>query len=158
LAAALSIFGVLLLVLATNSIQQSVTTSIQAHGRVTLGVVLRQLTPTAPYWPNDLNLTENGLSANDENSIVEIRDVSGSLRYPTLRTAPLPLNRDVLHAVRSGQTQWYIAKVQNGRIQVEAIPIRAPQRAGSDPSEDASPVIGVLLVGHSLDDVDNDVQ
>jgi signal transduction histidine kinase len=54
-----------------------------------------------------------------------------------------------------GETRDYVARVEGERVQIEAQPVRAPTAARSPTGAPPGAVIGVLLVGKLLRDVDD---
>jgi two-component system, OmpR family, sensor kinase len=169
LAIALSFFALLVLTLATDALNQSVTSAINAEARIASLDVKRGLLPNPPYWPNKLSL--NTIDTYREPGIaIEIEDAQGNARYTTLPNHDIPVSTDKKHLIMAGQSPvWYKATIDGERVQVEALPVHAPgtnvngkaaptTNAGGDIGgavSDSGPVIGVLLVAKSLSDVNS---
>ncbi len=165
LAVALGFFGLLVLTLATDALNQSVMSAISAEARIASLDVKRELLPNPPYWPNRLAL--NTVDTYREPGIaIEVEDVQGHEHYRTVASQDIPLSADTRRAVISGQAPvWYKTTIGGERVQVEILPVYAPDsgtsgKAGNAPdngttttSSDSAPVIGFLLVAKSLSDV-----
>ncbi len=147
LAVALGFFGLLVLTLATDALNQSVMSAISAEARIASLDVKRELLPNPPYWPNRLAL--NTVDTYREPGIaIEVEDVQGYEHYRTAASQDIPLSADTRRAVISGQAPvWYKTTIGGERVQVEILPVYAPT------SSDSAPVIGFLLVAKSLSDV-----
>src|SRR5579885_1304196 len=147
LAVALGFFGLLVLTLATDALNQSVMSAISAEARIASLDVKRELLPNPPYWPNRLAL--NTVDTYREPGIaIEVEDVQGHEHYRTVASQDIPLSADTRRAVISGQAPvWYKTTIGGERVQVEILPVYAPT------SSDSAPVIGFLLVAKSLSDV-----
>src|SRR5579885_2230282 len=165
LAVALGFFGLLVLTLATDALNQSVMSAISAEARIASLDVKRELLPNPPYWPNRLALNtvdtygEPGIANEDE-------DVQGHEQYRTVASQDINLSDDNRREVISGQAPvWYKTTIGGERVQVEILPVYAPDsgtsgKAGNAPdsettttSSNSAPVIGFLLVAKSLSDV-----
>ena len=170
LAVALSLFVVLILVLTMNAIGQNVDSDVQAEARVASLNVRSELSSQPPYWPFQLSLLAID-TYRDPGVEVEILDAQGSIRYRSgsdINTA-IPISTNAFKVTLSGQTTWYTATVVGERVRVEVLPIRASgegafastsgqakSRLNTDLTPAGNePIVGVLLVAKSLDDVDD---
>jgi two-component system, OmpR family, sensor kinase len=166
LAVALSLFVVLILVLTMNAIEQNVDSDVRAEARVASLNVGSELYSQPPYWPPQLSLLAVD-TYRDPGVEVEIQDAQGSIHYRSgsdISTA-IPISTNTLKVTLSGQTTWYTASVVGERVRVEVLPIRASGegtlastsgRSNADLTPAGNePIIGVLLVAKSLDDVDD---
>lgn len=158
-ALALAILVVVVPLLATDAISRSVDDAVGAEARIAQIALSRELSSAAPYWPSQLTLTAVDTNRSPGVSVT-VLDTQGQVRYrSTGGNAPLPLPSSALRVVGTTQTVWYTARVDGERVRVEASPIHAPSAAPTLPPSPASspangPVVGTLLVGKSLSDVD----
>lgn len=163
LTVALVIFSVLILVLTRDAISQSVDNAIRAEARLAMVNLRRELSPTPPYWPDNLVLNVVNIYHNP-GVIIEVQDAQGHVRYlsASATSTGVPVEPDAIDAALAGQTSWYSMQANGEHIRVEAVPVRPPD-ANDDPDAainadgaptNSSPVIGVLLVTKSLGDVD----
>lgn len=156
---ALGIFAMLVLTLTTQSIEAGVESAIEAQARVAMLDLNHQLLPAPPYWPGQLML--NAVDTyRDPGVTVEVIGDSGQVLYrsgsdgATALATGHTLERQALR----GQVGWATLRVDNESVRLEALPISAPASANTAANGTAStspPVIGVLLVAKSLEDVDN---
>ncbi len=162
LALALGLFAVLILFLTTDAIGQSVDSAVRAETRVATLDASRELSATPPYWPDRLIL--NAVEAySGPGASVELRDAQGNTRYRSAGGTSVPIEDTVLRAALDGQTIWYTARTDAGRVRVEVVPVRVPPPTGAPApplTADGAPagsgqVIGTLLVAKSLHDVDS---
>jgi signal transduction histidine kinase len=170
LAVALALFAALILLLTTNAIDQNVDGGVRAESRIATLDLAQRLSPTAPYWPETLTLPAVD-TYRDPGVIVEVRDLQGNVRYRSASGGDsVPLNEDAIQAAARGQAVGYTARSGGERVRVEALPIRAPTATAQGTatptageggvSADGAPlgsgaVIGVLLIGKSLGEVDS---
>lgn len=163
IAIALSFFALLFLFLTTDAIDASVNSALRTEARVAMLDVLRDLSPTSPYWPNQLSLNVVD-TYRDPGVVVEVLDSQGQMRYLSPNGTPLSLSRDAMNraptqTVLAGQSSvFYDTRVNGQHVRVEALPIRVPVH-GVDSNADGTPtgsgpVIGTLLIAKSLSDVD----
>jgi two-component system, OmpR family, sensor kinase len=146
-ALALMLFAGLILLLASDALYGSVDVAVAAESHGVLAQVQRELTPDPPSWPAQLTLP--GLDAfRDPGVTVEVRDAPGQIRYRSGGAPTLSIPTSAMSEVRAGQSVWYTTRVDGERIRVLVAPVRAT--AGG-------PVIGTLLVGKSLADVDTTI-
>ncbi|HEX8035218.1 MAG TPA: HAMP domain-containing sensor histidine kinase, partial [Ktedonobacterales bacterium] len=156
-ALALIVLVVIVPLLTADAISRSVDDAVRAEARIAQLDLSRELSPTPPYWPAQLTL--NVVDTNRSPGVsVTVLDTQGQVRYRSGgESAPLPLPPAGLQATDTTQAVWYTASVEGERVRIEASPIHAPA-APSTPSSSSSPasgpVIGTLLVGKSLSDVD----
>jgi two-component system, OmpR family, sensor kinase len=166
---ALGAFALLTLFLTTDAITRSVDNALSAEARVVSFDASRELSPTPPYWPKQLELPVIN-TYSEPGVVIEIVDLQGQLRYltATSTTGRIPSKADITQAARTGQTRWYTTTVSGEHVRVAALPMRAPLadasgKAGDTVSTDVNandavsgngPVIGVLFVAKSLRDVD----
>ena len=103
--------------------------------------------------------------------MVEILDAQSHIRYRSGSdiNATIPISTSAFRVAFSGQTTWYTANVVDERARVEVLPVRVPGRDVNDNTSvqatnlsnardmpvSNQPIIGVLLVAKSLDDVDD---
>lgn len=165
LAAALLLFGVLVTVLTSNAILQSVDSALGAEARVATLDLDRVLLPAPPYWPTTLNL--NVVDAyRDPGVTVAIFDAQGSARYRSAAGTSLPLvgtGSPAFGAALTGRTTVLSSSANGEPVRVVVMPVHAPvaqgepvASAGSGAASTAQgSVIGVLLVAKSLRDVSN---
>ena len=149
---ALSLFVVLVPVLATDAISRSVDDAVRAEAHVAQIALTHELTPNLPYWP--AHLTLDVVDAYRSPGVtVTVLDTQGQIRYRSAGSAaPLPLTTAASRVAASPSPIWYTTKVEGERVRVEALPIHAPSSSTNSPT--AGPIIGILLVGKSLSDVD----
>src|SRR5579883_292358 len=167
LAVALGFFGLLVLTLATDALNQSIMSAISAEARIASLDVKRELLPSPPYWPGKLSL--NTVDTYREPGIaIEVEDVQGHEHYRTVASQDIPLSADTKRAIISGQAPvWYKATIDGERVQVEVLPVYAPDASTSGnagnaldssdtpTSSGSAAVIGFLLVAKSLSDVNS---
>ncbi|MGZ3680327.1 MAG: sensor histidine kinase [Ktedonobacterales bacterium] len=155
-ALALIVLVVIVPLLTADAISRSVDDAVRAEARIAQLDLSRELSPTPPYWPAQLTL--NAVDTNRSPGVsVTVLDTQGQVRYSSSGgSAPLPLPRGGLRSANATQDIWYTVSVEGERVRIEASPIHAPT-ASSTPSSSlpaGGPVIGTLLVGKSLSDVD----
>lgn len=160
LTVALAVFAVLVLLLATTSLNQSVESSVQIEQRLASLELSRELSSTPPYWPAHLSLQtidrylQPGIA-------IAIVDAQGTVLYTSSGDLAngIPVSTSTLHAILTDQPSiWYSATVEGKHAQVEAVPIQTPRASASGSATGtptAGPVIGALLVAKSLDDVES---
>lgn len=163
-ALALAILVVIVPLLATDAISRSVDDAVGAEARIAQIELGRELSATPPYWPAQLTLSVVDTNRSPGVSVT-VLDGQGQVRYrSTGGNAPLPLPAAAPRVIGTTQTAWYTASVDGERVRVEALPIYAslPLPAAA-PTPSATPgasrtngsvVVGTLLVGKSLSDVD----
>jgi len=170
LAVALSLFAVLILVLTMNAIAQNVDSDVMAEARVASLNVRPELYAQSPYWPPRLSLDAID-TYHDPGVVVEILDAKDNVRYRSGSdiNITIPFSTNAFNLTFNGQTTWYTATVSGERVRVEVLPIRASaeeafassssqgknQSNVSVTSTSNEPIVGVLLVAKSLDDVDD---
>lgn len=170
LAVALGLFAVLILVLTMNAIEQNVDNDVMAEARIASLNVRPELSTQSPYWPTRLSLDAID-TYRDPGVVVEILDAQENIRYRSssdISTA-IPISTNAFKMTFNGQTTWYTATVSGERIRVEVLPIRAPKeevlastsvqtnnRSNANVlTTSEAPIVGVLMVAKSLDDVDD---
>lgn len=149
---ALGCFGVLIVFLTTEALNQSIDSTLRAETRVASLDMTRELFPVSPYWPAQLTLPTID-TYRDPGVVVEVVDARGETRYPaTLRSDKrIPSSSESIRGALAGQTLWYTTTIGGEHVRVEASPIVAPANGAASGS---GPTIGVLLVAKSLSDVD----
>lgn len=147
-AVSLSVFAILVLLLATKVIYDNVDNAIKAEARVATRNIEQELSPSAPYWPRSLSLTTIDIYK-EPGIAVEVLDLQQNARYRSSGDIPrIPLNQDALQAVQlNEQTQEYIQAVDSERVKVGVVAIHAP----------GGPIIGTLLVAKSLKETDENI-
>lgn len=165
----LGIFALLLLLLATNALQESVESTIRAEAHIAVPDVQDELISKPPYLPRQfvMNIVT---TYHDPGVVVEILDAQGRIRFLSASgmSTPLPISADTTRAVLAGQSVWYTTSVGSEPVRVEALPISAPVTQQSSQTKSnthanpvhangtatsAAPIIGVLLVAKWLGDV-----
>jgi signal transduction histidine kinase len=146
-------FAVLIWKLTTDTLYQSVDSSVRAETRVTELALKSKLTITPPYWPSDQLVLQVVDIYQEPGVVVQILDNQQKVRYTsdTNNADSLPLTTTTQKAIRSGETVWYTSPIGKGHVRVEATPVYAPGGSGEQSTEQ---VIGTILVAKSLDDVD----
>ncbi len=160
LTVALAVFAVLVLLLATTALNQSVESSVRVEQRLAALEVNRELSSTSPYWPAhpSLKTIDRYLQPG---ILIEIVDAQGMVRYTSTGDLAnrIPVSTQTLHAILTGQSSiWYSATAEGMHAQVEAVPVYAPHApagSGVTGTPTAGSVIGTLLVAKSLDNVDS---
>src|SRR5207248_1636207 len=113
--------------------------------------VQRKLFSATPYWPAQLTLPAVD-TYRDPGVVVEVLDTHEQMRYLSTsgNSTRIPISADTARALLTGQpSTWYDTSVDGQHVRVEALLIRAPiVGAGT------GPVVGMLLVAKSLNDVD----
>ncbi len=168
LISALGLFAVLTLVSTTDAINQSVDNAIRSEARVALLDVDRSLHTQSPYWPAQFSLHAVD-TYRDPGVAVEVLDDQGQVRSRSANdtATSIPISEQTMQAVLAGQTIWYTTTINSEQARVEALPIRLPDTDGArntiaapssaESAQDlpaaSGPVVGVLLVTKSLEDV-----
>ena len=167
----LGLFVVLILVLTMDAINQSIDGDVQAEARVAMLNINAEMSSLSPYWPSTLSLTAID-TYRDPGVVIEILDMQGNLRYrsATGNATPVLLSATTIKAVLNNQTIWSTLTMPGERVRMQALPIHAPQpQEASNKTGDLTsgevqipgmatgngPVIGLLVVAKSLDDVDD---
>jgi two-component system OmpR family sensor kinase len=170
LAVALGLFAVLILVLTMNAIEQNVDSDVMAEARVASLNVRPELSAQPPYWPPILSLDAID-TYRDPGVVIEILDAQDKIRYRSGSdiSTTIPISTNAFKTTLNGQTTWYTANVSGERVRVEVLPIHASTEEtiantsgktynGSNTNISPTrnePIVGVLLVAKSLDDVDD---
>jgi len=155
---ALGCFALLLLLLTTDAIDQSVNSALRAEARVAMMDVLDDVKATPPYWPDQLSMRVVD-TYRDPGIVVEVLDTRGQKHYLSAAGTPIPLSDETLQTVLAGQQPVsYESSVNGEHVRVLALPIRAPLHSVSRDANGVpmgnGPVIGALLVAKSLSDTD----
>ncbi len=155
LAIALVFFAALMLLLTMDAIDKIVESSVHTESSFALVATRRELRSTPPYWPPQLSLNNAIDTYHAPDLIIQVMDLRGNILYHSQggTSIRIPLDGNVAHAARIGQTFWYTTTVDGSRLQVEALPILAPSK-DTTARTNTGPVIGTLQVAKSLDDVD----
>jgi signal transduction histidine kinase len=170
LAIALSFFVALILLLTMNAIEQNVDSDVQAEARVASLNIGSELSSQPPYWPSQLSLDTIN-TYREPGVVVEILDAHGLMRYHSASnmSSTIPISTNVFKMTLTGQTTWYTSTVVGERVRVEVLPVRASgvvalasttgkankgSNTGITPTSN-EPIVGILLVAKSLDDVDD---
>src|SRR5260370_15546073 len=157
IAVAVGFFAMLFLILTTNAIEQSVTSTVHTEARIAMLDTLDNLFPAPPYWQDPLAMQVVD-TYRDPGVVVEVRDAQGQVRYLSTTGTHIPLSNDTTRTVLAGQPPAsYDGSAHGQHVRVEALPIRAPVHGVSGNANGVpmgnGPVIGVLLVAKSLSDV-----
>jgi signal transduction histidine kinase len=150
LTVAIIFFAILVWELTTNALNQSAESSVRAEARVVTSALNRELISTEPYWPAQIVL-QSVNTYREPGTVVEVIDMRGAKRYDSDQNPAtnIPVSTQTIQTTLSGQTVWYTADIDNRKVRVEALPVRAPKA-----SFNAGPFIGTLLVAKSLGEVD----
>jgi signal transduction histidine kinase len=158
---ALTAFAGIVLGLATQSVEESVQSALQAEARVATLNLRSQLAPHPPYWPAQLTLNVVD-TYRDPGITVDVVSRDGQVRYHSGGTAAVQLP-DVAAAVQSalqGQVAWTTIRLDNEQVRLEALPVRLPSASGTGQGVNISgapvgqePVVGALLVAKSLGEI-----
>jgi signal transduction histidine kinase len=161
---ALGCFATFVLVMATNAINSSVDNAVNAEARVATLALERKLFPNPPYWPQQLLLPTID-TYRDPGVAVEILDAQGHIRYYSASdtATSIPLSPAARQAVLEGKPPiLYTSTVGNEHVRVEALSVRAPLENSEEivvnpdgTLAHGGPIIGVLLVAKSLNDIDS---
>ncbi len=169
LTVALVVLSVLILLLTLDANRQSVDNALRGEARLATVNLRRELSPTPPYWPEQLTLNIVDIYR-DPGVIVEVRDAEGQVRYLSSggTASKIPTDPEAIQTALAGQVSWYDARANGEHIRVEVVPVRAPDPTAPAENGDVSdgmdadgapigsaPVIGVILVTKSLSDVDD---
>jgi two-component system, OmpR family, sensor kinase len=167
----LGLFVVLILVLTMNAINQSVDGDVQAEARVAMLNINAEMSSLPPYWPATLSLAAID-TYRDPGVVIEILDIQGNMRYRSAggNATSILLSTTTIKAVLNNQTIWSTITTTGERVRMQALPIHAPQSqeassktgdftGGKGQADEVTtgngPVVGLLLVAKSLDDVDD---
>ncbi len=162
---ALIIFAALIWGVTTTILGQSTIRTVRAEARLASAQVKSELLSIPPYWPPHIVLS--GLDAYKEPGVVvEIVDIQGKLRYDSEQnpTLTIPVTTNDKQVALAGQSRDYQTTISGQKVQVAMVPIYAPSSLisgtatpGGEKKLEASttptPVIGMLLVTKSLDEV-----
>jgi two-component system, OmpR family, sensor kinase len=170
LAVALGMFAILILILTMNAIEQNVDNDVMAEARVASLNLRPKLSAQSPYWPPRLSLDAID-TYRDPGVVVEILDAQDNIHYRSGNdiSTTIPISTNTFKTALSGQTTWYTASVSGERVRVEVLPIhtsteettantssQTSNRSNTNISPSSNePIVGVLLVAKSLDDVDD---
>jgi two-component system OmpR family sensor kinase len=158
---ALGMFAGIVLGLATQYVEESVQSALQAEARVATLDLRDQLMSQPPYWPAVLALNVVD-TYRDPGITVDVVSRDGQIRYHSGDTtaAQLPDSAVVVQRALRGQVAWTTIRLDNEEVRVEALPVRLPSTSGADEGVDASgaplgkePVVGALLVAKSLGEI-----
>ncbi|SRR5579884_463211 len=156
LVVALGFFGLLFLLLTTDTVNTSVNSAVRTEARVAMVDVLDDLKGT--QWPPKLAMRVVD-TYRDPGVVVEVLDMQGQVRYLSTDGTRIPLSSDTSRALQAGQSSMlYDATVDDQHVRVGAFPIHSPLH-GTSSNADGMPVgkgpfMGTLLVAKSLADVD----
>lgn len=152
LAVALCLFVAVVWIITTNTLNESVDSSIRAEARVASVALENELTPNAPYWPRQLFLQGSALSR-EQGVQVAVLDTQGTIRYPANGDVAFLPAKKTFQATLAGQIQWYTTQNRgNGRFRVETLLLHAPVSKGT--STAVGPIIGTIVIAKTLSDVD----
>lgn len=154
----LTCFALLVLFLASNTINANVRSAISGVTNAATDDLNRALSPLPPYWPARLMLDTLDTS-NTPGVIVEVFNQQGTLLYTSDPTSSLRLDPAMLTNLGT-QPAWFTTNMNGNQALVEASAILPPPLTGSGSGITASarisgqnnPVIGTLLVARSLQD------
>jgi two-component system, OmpR family, sensor kinase len=157
----LLVFAVLMWNLTTDALSQSIDSSVHAETRVVGLELSRKLTPDPPYWPSSPLTLQIGDPYREPSVVVRVIDRQGTVRYSSdsNSSVQIPLTTAMTQRVLAAQPVSDTLMVKDGRVRVEAVPVYAPSVTSRDGTAGTSspskpPVIGMLVVARSLDDVD----
>jgi two-component system OmpR family sensor kinase len=158
IAVALGFFALLFLLLTTDAIETSVSSTLRTEARVAMLDALDDLSAAPPYWPGQFTMRVVD-TYRDPGIAIEALDTKGQVRYLSTSGARIPLSNETSRSILAGQSPvLYDTSVDGQHVRVEALPIRAPTGGISGNSTGIpagnGPVIGALLVAKSLSDVD----
>ncbi|MDQ2903477.1 MAG: HAMP domain-containing sensor histidine kinase [Ktedonobacteraceae bacterium] len=164
LAVALALFAALVLVLTTNTIDTNADSDVRAETRVAVLELGHKLSPLPPYWPPGLTLDVIN-TYSYPGIVVEVVDAGGRIHYRSASSsvAPIAITSTATSAALAGRTTWYTVTATGERARVEVLPINEPMTGVSSTAGESvggtptgsGPVIGMLVVAKSLDDVDD---
>ena len=148
----LSCFALLMLLLASNAINENVQSAINGVTQVAMTNLNRSLYPQAPYWPGHL-APETLDNYSSPGIIVEVFNQNGTLVYSSDAQNVLDLDSATWQKVARGSAPiWYNARVKGDPALAEVSAIYPPGRLNASPASGRG-MIGVLLVARSLHDV-----
>ncbi|MBV9228513.1 MAG: HAMP domain-containing histidine kinase, partial [Chloroflexi bacterium] len=168
----LGLFVLLVLSLIMNSLTQGVESAVRTEARAATVEVDRELVSTPPYWPTRLSLNTVN-TYQDPGVEIEVVDLQGTVRYDSdgnLETR-IPIKPEATQATLAGHSFEYNDRFAGEPVLIEAVPILAPGRSSNEEAIDptgnestppaaaspisvhSGPVIGMLLVAKSLQDV-----
>src|SRR5260370_1236389 len=102
IAVALGFFAMLFLILTTNAIEQSVTSTVHTEARIAMLDTLDNLFPAPPYWQDPLSMQVVD-TYRDPGVVVEVLDAQGQVRYLSTSGTRIPLSNDTTRTVLAGQ-------------------------------------------------------
>jgi two-component system, OmpR family, sensor kinase len=161
LAVALGTFVILVLGLATRSVEGSVESAIGAEARVATLDIRSELSPDPPYWPDELHLNVVD-TYRDPGITIEVVSTGGQVRFHSggASAAQLPETAEAVERTLHGEVVWTTIRIDDEDVRLEVLPVRLPAASGSAGSIEASgapagqeSIIGALLVAKSLGDV-----
>ncbi len=150
---ALISFALLVWSVTNDVLSQGVGNALHAEARVASAQLRNELLSTPPYWPNSITL--QGLNTYKEPGVViEVVDIQGTLRYDSDKNATqdIPVRPEAQRAALANQSFDYQTTINGQAVQVGVSPLYAPS-ASSTTKTSVGPVIGLLLVTKSLEDV-----
>jgi signal transduction histidine kinase len=148
----LGCFALLVLVLASNAINENTQSAVRSVSNVAMNNVRRSLVPQAPYWPPTLKLDALD-SYSSPGMTVEVFDRNGALLYSSDTYGSLGLdNANWPRLEQSSRPILYNASVHGDQALVEISAIYPPAPAHAS-HQRKSDIIGMLLVAKSLHDV-----
>ena len=161
---ALGCFATFVLVMATNAINSSVDNAVNAEARVATLALEHELSSNPPYWPQQLLLPSID-TYRDPGVAVEILDAQGRVQYYSVSgtAKSIPLSAAARRPLLAGQPPvLYTTNIGTEHVRVEALAVRAPLGNSEDfvvnpdgTLAHGGPVIGILLVAKSLNDIDS---
>jgi two-component system OmpR family sensor kinase len=161
MALGLGCFGLLILLLASTSINNSNKSAVSAETRVANVDLTRALKSRTPFWPSDLDQEMPDIYNSPPGIIVQVFDAqSKQILYNSGKDNVLSLSDSLLQQLDHGTTTtWYSTSMSSNQVLVEVSAIYAPSSnisAGrlstEHPVNIRAQLIGVLLVAKSLHD------
>ncbi len=152
LALGLTCFGLLVLFLASNAINDNVRKEIQAETIIVQNNPGLQFQSQPSYWPAHLALhIQNTYSTND--TTVEIVDPQGNILYSSNNNMNISMNRTVIPQLdHTDPPIWYTITIQGKPNLVGASPIYSDGSFLPATRKAHASLIGILLVAKSLSD------
>ncbi len=153
LAVILTSFVILVLLLVTAAIGQSVDNNVRSESRLTRTEVYKELSLAAPYWPDHLLLPAVN-EYRDPGVFIQVMSTNGNVLY---HSTPSLLKGNSAILVHNASSIWYTTQVDGEAVRVESSPIFAPvqQNASTVTSLNQAVVIGSVLAARSLKDVNS---
>ncbi len=148
----LILFVILVLILVTTAIGQSVDDTVRSESRLARTEVYKELLTTAPYWPTHLLLPAVNEYRNP-GVFIQVMDTNGTVFY---HSPSLLIGGNAVVMARSNASVWYTTRADGEAVRVESSPIFAPvQISDGTVKVDQQVIIGTVLAAKSLKDVNS---